>query len=573
MIVRGQVMEVEAREIRNEKTILIFPITDFTDSIVVKMFLRNEQVPEVTEHVKKGAFLKFRGVTTVDRFDSELTIASIAGIKKIANFTTARVDTSPQKRVELHCHTKMSDMDGVTDAKSLVKRAYEWGHPAIAITDHGVVQAFPEANHCFDAWGGCVPKDSDFKVLYGMEGYLVDDLKGMVTNGKGQKLNGRFVVFDIETTGFSSLTCQIIEIGAVLVENGEITDRFSTFVNPKVPIPFRIEQLTSINDSMVMDAPTIEEVLPKFLEFSKDAVMVAHNADFDMGFIMKNCDRLGIAHDFTYVDTVGMARFLLPALNRFKLDTVAKAVGVSLENHHRAVDDAACTAEIFVKFVKMLEERDIRDVDMLNEQGAVSVNTIRKLPTYHVIIFARNETGRINLYKLVSQSHLKYYHRRPRVPKSVLEQYRDGLLVGSACEAGELYQAILRNAPDTEIARLVNFYDYLEIQPVGNNRFMIADDKHDMISSEEDLKEINRKIVKLGEQFKKPVVATCDVHFMDPQDEIYRRIIMAGNGFSDADEQAPLYLRTQRKCWKNLPIWEARKQKKLSLQIQIRSQI
>ena len=542
--------------------------------MLCKMFLRNEQVPEVTEHVKKGAFLKFRGVTTVDRFDSELTIASIAGIKKIANFTTARVDTSPQKRVELHCHTKMSDMDGVTDAKSLVKRAYEWGHPAIAITDHGVVQAFPEANHCFDAWGGCVPKDSDFKVLYGMEGYLVDDLKGMVTNGKGQKLNGRFVVFDIETTGFSSLTCQIIEIGAVLVENGEITDRFSTFVNPKVPIPFRIEQLTSINDSMVMDAPTIEEVLPKFLEFSKDAVMVAHNADFDMGFIMKNCDRLGIAHDFTYVDTVGMARFLLPALNRFKLDTVAKAVGVSLENHHRAVDDAACTAEIFVKFVKMLEERDIRDVDMLNEQGAVSVNTIRKLPTYHVIIFARNETGRINLYKLVSQSHLKYYHRRPRVPKSVLEQYRDGLLVGSACEAGELYQAILRNAPDTEIARLVNFYDYLEIQPVGNNRFMIADDKHDMISSEEDLKEINRKIVKLGEQFKKPVVATCDVHFMDPQDEIYRRIIMAGNGFSDADEQAPLYLRTtEENCWKNLPIWEARKQKKLSLQIQIRSQI
>ena len=380
VVIHGQITFLETREIRNEKTILIFPITDFTDSIVVKMFLRNEQVPEVTEHVKKGAFLKFRGVTTVDRFDSELTIASIAGIKKIANFTTARVDTSPQKRVELHCHTKMSDMDGVTDAKSLVKRAYEWGHPAIAITDHGVVQAFPEANHCFDAWGGCVPKDSDFKVLYGMEGYLVDDLKGMVTNGKGQKLNGRFVVFDIETTGFSSLTCQIIEIGAVLVENGEITDRFSTFVNPKVPIPFRIEQLTSINDSMVMDAPTIEEVLPKFLEFSKDAVMVAHNADFDMGFIMKNCDRLGIAHDFTYVDTVGMARFLLPALNRFKLDTVAKAVGVSLENHHRAVDDAACTAEIFVKFVKMLEERDIRDVDMLNEQGAVSVNTIRKLP-------------------------------------------------------------------------------------------------------------------------------------------------------------------------------------------------
>ena len=544
VIVRGQVMDVDAREIRNEKTILIFPITDFTDSIVVKMFLRNEQVPEVKEAVKKGAFLKIRGVTTIDRFDSELTIGSIAGIKKISNFQSVRTDTSPQKRVELHCHTKMSDMDGVSNAKDLVKRAYEWGHKAIAITDHGVVQSFPEANHCFDAWGGCVPKESDFKVLYGMEGYLVDDLKGMVTNGKGQSLEGSFVVFDIETTGFSSLTCQIIEIGAVRVEKGEITDRFSTFVNPKVPIPFRIEQLTGINDGMVMDAPEITEVLPEFLKFCEGAVMVAHNADFDMGFIMNNCDRLGIPHDFTYVDTVGMARFLLPALNRFKLDTVAKAVGVSLQNHHRAVDDAACTAEIFVKFVKMLSEREIKNLDQLNSEGAVSIDTIRKLPTYHVIIFACNETGRINLYKLVSQSHLKYYHRRPRVPKSVLNEYREGLIVGSACEAGELYQAILRNAPDTEIARIIDFYDYLEIQPLGNNQFMIRDEKNDMINSEEDLIEINKKIVKLGEQFQKPVCATCDVHFMDPQDEIYRRIIMAGNGFSDADDQAPLYLRT-----------------------------
>ena len=544
VIIRCQVMDVEAREIRNEKTILIFPVTDFTDSIVVKMFLRNEQVPEVTEHVKKGAFLKLRGVTTIDRFDSELTIGSVAGIKKIANFTTSRTDTSPQKRVELHCHTKMSDMDGVTDAKALVKRAYEWGHKAIAITDHGVVQSFPEANHCFDAWGGCVPKESDFKVLYGMEGYLVDDLKGMVTNGKGQRLDGSFVVFDIETTGFSPLTCKIIEIGAVRVENGEITDRFSTFVNPKIPIPFRIEQLTSINDGMVMDSPPIEEVLPEFLKFCEGAVMVAHNADFDMSFIIENCSRLGIPNDFTYVDTVGMARFLLPALNRFKLDTVAKAVGVSLAHHHRAVDDAECTALIFMKFVTMLAERDILDVDELNAQGAVSINTIKKLPTYHVILLVKNETGRVNLYKLVSQSHLTYYHRRPRIPKSLLEQYRDGLIVGSACEAGELYQALLRNAPEQEIARLVNFYDYLEIQPIGNNRFMIADEKNDTVHSEEDLKELNRTIVKLGEQFKKPVVATCDVHFMDPKDEVYRRIIMTGNGFSDADEQAPLYLRT-----------------------------
>lgn len=544
VIIRCQVMDVEAREIRNEKTILIFPVTDFTDSITVKMFLRNEQVPEVKEHVKKGAFLKLRGVTAIDRFDSELTIGSVTGIKKIASFASSRMDTSPQKRVELHCHTKMSDMDGVTDAKALVKRAYEWGHKAIAITDHGVVQSFPEANHCFDAWGGCVPKDSDFKVLYGMEAYLVDDEKGMVTNGKGQRLDGSFVVFDIETTGFSPLTCKIIEIGAVRVENGEITDRFSTFVNPKVPIPFRIEQLTSINDGMVMGAPPIEEVLPEFLKFCDGAVMVAHNADFDMSFIIENCHRQGLPDDFTYVDTVGMARFLLPALNRFKLDTVAKAVGVNLQHHHRAVDDAECTAHIFVKFVEMLSEREIYDVDALNSQGAVSINTIKKLPTYHAIILVKNETGRINLYKLVSQSHLTYYHRRPRVPKSLFKKLKEGLIIGSACEAGELYQALLRNAPEQEIARLVNFYDYLEIQPLGNNHFMIADEKNDMVNSEEDLKELNRKIVKLGEQFQKPVVATCDVHFMDPQDEVYRRIIMAGNGFSDADDQAPLYLRT-----------------------------
>ena len=544
VMIRCRVEEVEAREIRNEKTILILTVTDFTDSIVIKMFLRNEQVPEVTETVKKGAFLKFKGVTTIDRFDSELTIGSISGIKKIADFRSMRMDTSPQKRVELHCHTKMSDMDGVTTAKDLVKRAYEWGHKAIAITDHGVVQAFPEANHCFDAWGGIVPKDSDFKVLYGMEAYLVDDLKGIVTNSRGQSMDGSFVVFDIETTGFSPLTCEIIEIGAVRVEKGVITDRFSTFVNPKVPIPYRIEQLTSINDSMVMDAPDIKTVLPQFLKFCDGAVMVAHNADFDMSFIIENCKRQGLPEEYTYVDTVGMARFLLPALNRFKLDTVAKAVGVSLDHHHRAVDDAACTAEIFVRFVEMLRERDISDVDTLNKQGNVSVNTIKKLPTYHAIILARNETGRINLYKLVSQSHLKYYRRRPRVPKSLFLEHREGLLIGSACEAGELYQALLRNAPEAEIARLVNFYDYLEIQPLGNNAFMLADEKNDRVNSNEDLIELNKKIVKLGDQFRKPVVATCDVHFMDPEDEIYRRIIMAGNGFSDADNQAPLYLRT-----------------------------
>ncbi len=543
VVIRGQVISFDEREIRNEKTILIFAVTDFTDSIVVKMFLENAQVPEIKEFVKKGAFLKIKGVTTIDRFDGELTIGSVRGIRKIGDFTSKRMDTSPEKRIELHCHTKMSDMDGVTDAKDLVERAYKWGHKAIAITDHGVVQSFPEAHHCFDAWGGCVPPDADFKVIYGMEAYLVDDTKGMVQNGRKQSLSGRFVVFDLETTGFSPIANRIIEIGAVLVEDGAITDRFSTFVNPKTPIPYKIEQLTGINDQMVMDAPTIDQILPEFMEFCKGAVLVAHNAPFDVGFVERNCQQLGLPFDLTSVDTVGMARFLLPALNRFKLDTVAKALQIPLYNHHRAVDDADCTAKIFVKFVEMCAERGIHDLEELDIQGSVSVDQVKKLPTYHAIILATSEAGRINLYKLVSLSHLKYYHRSPRVPKSVFLKHREGLLIGSACEAGELYQAVLNDAPAPEIARLVSFYDYLEIQPLGNNKFMIASDKTE-VGSMEDLMEINRKIVKLGEQFDKPVVATCDVHFMDPEDEVYRRIIMAGKGVSDADDQAPLYLRT-----------------------------
>lgn len=542
--IRGQIMSLEKREIRNEKTIIIFSITDFTDSITVKMFARNDQVEEITEGVKEKAFVKLKGITTIDRFDSELTIGSVVGIKKIASFGTVRSDNYPQKRVELHCHTKMSDMDGVSDAKSIIKRAYEWGHKAIAITDHGVVQAFPEANHCFDAWGGVVPQDSDFKVIYGVEAYLVDDLKGIVQKSQGQSLDAPYVVFDIETTGFSAMKDKIIEIGAVKVVNGNITERFSEFVNPEIPIPFRIEQLTSINDSMVAEAPTIDVILPRFEEFCRGCVMVAHNAEFDMSFIKKNYEDLGIEREDTIVDTVGMARFLLPQLNRFKLDTVAKAVGVSLEHHHRAVDDAACTAEIFVKFLQMCRERDVFNLDELNEKGAVSVNSIQKMPTYHAIILAKNDIGRVNLYHLISDSHLVYYHRRPRVPKSLFLKYREGLIIGSACEAGELYQAVLNGRPEAEIARLVNFYDYLEIQPLGNNAFMIRSEDRSDITCEEDLQEINRKIVKLGEAFNKPVVGTCDVHFLDPGDEVYRRIIMAGKGFDDADDQAPLYLRT-----------------------------
>ena len=542
VVIRGKILSVDTREIRNEKTIIIFSVTDFTDTIVLKIFARNDDVPELLKEISGGKFVRVKGVATIDKFDSELTIGSIVGIKKCADFTTIRMDTSVEKRIELHCHTKMSDMDGVSDVKDIVKRAMKWGHKAIAITDHGDVQAFPDANHT-------VPSDSDFKVIYGVEAYLVDDLKGMVTDSQNQDLDADYVVFDLETTGFSPETNRIIEIGAVKVQNGKIVDKFSTFVNPQVPIPFRIEQLTSINDSMVIDAPVIADILPEFMKFCEGCVMVAHNADFDMSFIKKNCQRLDIPCKPTIVDTVALARVLLPNLNRFKLDTVAKALGVSLENHHRAVDDAGCTAEIFVKFIEMLRERGMSTLDEVNAMGTSSVQNVQKMPTYHAIILANCDQGRTNLYKLISLAHIKYYHRRPRIPKSEFIRYRDGLLIGSACEAGELYRAILNGRPEEEISRLVNFYDYLEIQPLGNNAFLVRDEDSP-VASNDDLIEINKKIVRLGEQFHKPVVATCDVHFLDPEDEIYRRIIMAGQGFKDADEQAPLFLRTTEEMLK-----------------------
>ena len=542
VVIRGKILSVDTREIRNEKTIIIFSVTDFTDTIVLKIFASNDDVPELLKEISGGKFVRVKGVATIDKFDSELTIGSIVGIKKCADFTMVRMDTSVEKRIELHCHTKMSDMDGVSDVKDIVRRAMKWGHKAIAITDHGDVQAFPDANHT-------VPSDSDFKVIYGVEAYLVDDLKGMVTDSQNQDLDADYVVFDLETTGFSPETNRIIEIGAVKVQNGKIVDKFSTFVNPQVPIPFRIEQLTSINDSMVIDAPVIADILPEFMKFCEGCVMVAHNADFDMSFIKKNCQRLDIPCKPTIVDTVALARVLLPNLNRFKLDTVAKALGVSLENHHRAVDDAGCTAEIFVKFIEMLRERGMSTLDEVNAMGTSSVQNVQKMPTYHAIILATCDQGRTNLYKLISLAHIKYYHRRPRIPKSEFIRYRDGLLIGSACEAGELYRAILNGRPEEEISRLVNFYDYLEIQPLGNNAFLVRDEDSP-VASNDDLIEINKKIVRLGEQFHKPVVATCDVHFLDPEDEIYRRIIMAGQGFKDADEQAPLFLRTTEEMLK-----------------------
>lgn len=538
--IRGKVISFDTREIRNEKTILMFAVTDFTDTITVKMFARNDQLPDLLGDIKKGSFLKVKGITTIDKFDGELTIGSVTGIRKIHDFTVLRKDLYPEKRVELHCHTKMSDMDGVSEVNDIVRRAHDWGHKAIAITDHGVVQAFPDANHFIQS----LDKEDPFKIIYGVEAYLVDDLTEIAPGAGSQSLDGTYVVFDLETTGFSPIQDKIIEIGAVKVERGVITERFSTFVNPKIPIPFKITQLTSITDDMVVDAETIDVVLPKFLDFIGDAVLVAHNAGFDVSFIEQNCRYQEIEREFISLDTVALARVLLPTLSKYKLNVVAKALNISLENHHRAVDDAGATAEIFVRFVEMLKEREIDTLKELNQFGSMNPDAIRKLPSHHAVILAKNETGRVNLYRLVSMSHLQYFSRMPRIPKSEFLRYRDGLIIGSACEAGELFQAVLNGKSEEQIAKLVDFYDYLEIQPIGNNRFMIASDRVSNVRSEEDLRDLNRKIVRLGEKFQKPVVATCDVHFLDPEDEVYRRIIMAGKGFTDADEQAPLYLHT-----------------------------
>ncbi|MBR5577421.1 MAG: PHP domain-containing protein, partial [Lachnospiraceae bacterium] len=416
--IRGKIISTDKREIRNEKTILFFDLTDFTDTMTIKVFTRNDQLEELLAEIKKDAFVKLKGMAMIDKFDGELTIGSITGIKKIKDFTTKRQDLSLKKRVELHCHTKMSDMDGVSEAKAIVKRAYSWGHPAIAITDHGVVQSFPEANHVWeDLWkaekskrkeaGEQEPDKNDFfKIIYGVEAYIVDDSKQIATNERGQGLDDSYVVFDIETTGFSPVKNRIIEIGAVKVRNKEIVDRFSVFVNPKVPIPYEITRLTGIQDSMVVEAETIEEVLPKFLEFARDCVLVAHNANFDMSFIQENCRRQKYPTEYTYVDTLALARVLLPSQGKHTLDAVCKTLKISLENHHRAVDDAEATAQMFLRFLTMLEEQQVTTLEQVNEIGEESFSAVSKLPYYHAILLAKNNTGRVNMYTLVSESHL-----------------------------------------------------------------------------------------------------------------------------------------------------------------------
>ncbi len=536
IVIRGQIMGIDLREIKRERTIVSFRITDFSDSIIGKIFIANDRLPGLLEHFETDRFYLIKGMPRMDTFDHELTLSSIVGIKPIPDFRKKRMDKSMEKRVELHLHTVMSDLDSVVDIRKMIDMAKSWGHKAVAITDHGVLQAFPIANHC-------VKPEEPFKVIYGVEGYFVNDRKKLAVNDKGQSLDGDYVVFDLETTGFSPVKDAIIEIGAVKVSGGEITDHYSVFVNPKRPIPYRITELTSITDSMVSDAETIDAILPEFLAFCEGCCLVAHNAEFDVSFIEAKAEELGIETDFTVLDTVQMARLLLTNLNKFKLNTVCKHLGIVQEHHHRAVDDARVTAEVFLRFLGMLKEQNVTTLAELNAMGQTSADLIRKAPTYHGIILVKNDIGRVNLNRLVSASHLDYFHRRPRIPESLIEEYKEGLILGSACEAGELFQAVIRGKSEEELAEIVRFYDYLEIQPVGNNAFMLESDRYDA-STIEDLRDYNRKIVELGERYGKPVVATCDVHFLNPEDELYRRILMAGKGFADADKQAPLYFRT-----------------------------
>lgn len=547
VVIKGQIIKYEARETKTGKIIIIFDITDFTDSITCKMFIDSERFNENSElksniemNLAVGKFIKLKGRTQLDTYSHDLSINSVYGIKTIEDFTQKRMDNAEKKRVELHLHTIMSEMNAVINTNSLLKTLSRWGHKAVAITDNAVVQSFTDAWHNKQKL-----KLNDFKLIYGVEGYLVDDLSSTVRMGRGQKLTDNAVVFDIETTGFGPKNCKIIEIGAVKVSNGKIIDRFSTLINPETYIPEEITKLTSITTEMVKNEPNIEVVLPQFLEFCKGCFLVAHNSSFDTSFIMENMRKQGLSEQFTIADTVTMARILLPRLKNYKLDTVAERLGISLEHHHRAVDDAECTANIYIKLCELaIEKYGNNLLENFNKNKGFDADTIKKMGTYCVSILAKNDIGRVNLYKLISLSHLDYFQRRPRIPKSLLLENKEGLLIGSATSEGELYQAILRGHGDDEIDEIIKFYDYLEVQPISNYKFMIESDKFPDIKSEEDLKEINRKIVELGEVYKKPVVATSDAHFLNKEDEIYRKIILNVKDSKEAEKDAPLYLRT-----------------------------
>ncbi|MCY6483935.1 PolC-type DNA polymerase III [Clostridium aestuarii] len=532
----GDIFKIKIIETKSGRKIITFFITDYTSSITVKCFPKPKETDELIEELKVGLYCKVRGEAVHDSFAREVVIMA----KDIVKTTKIeRMDTAEEKRIELHVHTQMSAMDGLSSTSSLIKQAAKWGHPAIAITDHGVVQAYPEA---MDA-----AKKYNIKVIYGIEAYMVNDGVPIVTNiSNDRTINDTFVVFDIETTGLSSTYDKIIEIGAVKIKNGAIVDRFSTFINPEINIPYTITELTGINNSMVKNADTVEKILPKFIEFIQNSILVAHNANFDISFIRKNCNDINLEFNYSIMDTVPLAKFLFPELKRYKLNVIAKHLGISLENHHRAVDDAKATADILLNCFNVLKEKNIIKLEDLNKKF-LGNQDIKKMNTYHLIILVKNQIGLKNLYKLVSFSNLDYFFRKPRMLKSLIEKYREGLIIGSACEAGEMYKSVFGGTSEEELDNLAKFYDYLEIQPLGNNEFMI---RKGIVKNEKQLEEINKKICAIAARNTLPVVATCDVHFLDPKDAIFREILMNGQGFSDANNQPPLYLKTTNEMLK-----------------------
>lgn len=534
IVVWGDVFDIEKKVTKSgDKNIFTIDITDYTGSTTAKVF-NSIKESAVVDNIKKGDTIVVQGDVEYDKYAGELVVnsRSIGTAQKVKV-----VDNAEKKRVELHMHTNMSQMDAVTSAGDLVNRAYQWGHKAVAITDHGVAQAFPDAMKAADK----INKDEEkIKIIYGVEAYFMDDLVESVKGDADTGFDGTFICFDIETTGLSAARDKITEIGAVKVENGVITDTFSTFANPEMPIPQKITQLTGITDDMVKDAPSQSEAVGAFLEFAGDNVLVAHNAPFDTSFIAKACEDMGREYNYTSIDTVAISRAILTDIKNCKLDTVAKFLRLGDFNHHRATDDAEMLARIFINLCQRLtDDYGITKTNDINTK--IAGGDFKKLPTYHQIILVKNKTGLKNLYRLISYSHLNYFYKKPRIPKSELVKYREGLIIGSACCAGQLYMAILEGKPWGELKQIASFYDYLEIQPAGNNSFMIRDGR---FNSVDELHEIDRTIIKLAKELGKPVCATCDVHFMDPTDSEFRKILMAGQGFKDAEQQAPLYFRT-----------------------------
>ena len=534
VVIWGDVFDLEKRITKSgDKNIFTIDITDYTGSTTVKVFNTIKDSASV-DTIKKGDTIAVMGDVEYDKYAGELVVnaRSIGTAQKIKV-----VDKAEKKRVELHLHTNMSQMDAVTSAGDLVNRAYKWGHKAVAITDHGVAQAFPDAMKAADK----INKDEEkIKVIYGVEAYFMDDLVESVKGEADTPFDGTFICFDIETTGLSASRDKITEIGAVKVVNGSIVDTFSTFVNPEMPIPQKITQLTGITDAMVKDAPSQSEAVSAFLEFAGDNVLVAHNAPFDTSFIRKACENMGREYNYTSIDTVAISRAILKDIKNCKLDTVAKYLRLGEFNHHRATDDAEILARIFIELcLRLRDDYAITKTSEINTK--IAGGDFKKLPTYHQIILVKNKTGRKNHYRLISYSHLNYFYKKPRIPKSELVKYREGLIIGSACCAGQLYDSILQGKPWAELKQIASFYDYLEIQPSGNNAFMIRDGRFE---TEDELHEIDRTIIKLAKELGKPVCATCDVHFMDPTDSEFRKILMAGQGFKDAEDQAPLYFRT-----------------------------